>query len=34
VVHSDATRTDTIFIVLHEVSPCLALGGCSVQRFL
>jgi len=32
-VHSNATCTDTIFVVLHKVSPCVALGGCSVQQF-
>jgi hypothetical protein len=33
-VHSNATRTESIVVVLHEVSPCLVPGGCSVQRFL
>jgi hypothetical protein len=33
-VHSNATRTKSIVVVLHEVIPCLVPGGCSVQRFL
>ena len=33
-VRGNVTRKDSVFVVYHEVSPCFALRGCSVQRFL